>query len=146
VARARITAPVAGLIGKGDLRQFVRAKVDPTQPLFEIVGREQRAVAYVEERDVQRVRAGQEGALVSRSRPGAKVAVRVTRVNPAAEVVRGKNVYQAEVELVGPLEADASEWLRPGMTGTVKLRDGYCPTLVTVLRPIVDEVRMRLWW
>jgi multidrug efflux pump subunit AcrA (membrane-fusion protein) len=146
VARASIKAPVAGLIGKGDLRQFVRAKVDPTQPLFEIVSREQRAVAYVEERDVQRVKAGQEGALVSRSRPGAKVPVKVTRVNPAAEVVRGKNVYQADVEFVGPMDSDAAEWLRPGMTGTIKLDDGYCPTLVTVLRPIVDEVRMRLWW
>jgi hypothetical protein len=88
----------------------------------------------------------QEGALVSRSRPGAKVPVKVTRVNPAAEVVRGKNVYQAEVELLGPLDADSDQWLRPGMTGTIKLDDGFAPTLVTVLRPVVDEIRMRLWW
>ncbi len=150
LSRAQIRSPVTGLVGKGDLRQFVRAKVDPTQPLFEIVSREQRAIAYIEERDVERVHppnpSPQLGYLVSRSRPGAKVPVKLIRVNPAAEVVRGKNVYQAELELVGPLEADASEWLRPGMTGTIKLDDGYCPTLVTVLRPIVDELRMRMWW
>jgi multidrug efflux pump subunit AcrA (membrane-fusion protein) len=146
VSRAQIKAPVAGVVGKGDLRQFVRAKVDPTQPLFELVSREMRAVAYVEERDVRRVHDKQTGSLVSRSRPGAKVPVTVTRINPAAEVVRGKNVYQAEVEFVGPLDADAAQWLRPGMTGTIKLEDGLCPTLVNVLRPLVDEARMRLWW
>jgi multidrug efflux pump subunit AcrA (membrane-fusion protein) len=146
LSRSRIRSPVTGLVGKGDLRQFVRAKVDPTQPLFEVVSRDLRAVAFIEERDVQRVYEKQPGALVSRSQPGAKVPVRVTRINPAAEVVRGKNVYQAEVEFVGPLEAGTSEWLRPGMTGTIKLEDGYSPTLVSVLRPIVDELRMRLWW
>jgi multidrug efflux pump subunit AcrA (membrane-fusion protein) len=146
LARSQIRSPVTGLVGKGDLRQFVRAKVDPTQPLFEVVSREQRAIAFIDERDVQRVHEKQLGALVSRSQPGAKVPVRVTRINPAAEVVRGKNVYQAEVEFVGPLEAGSSEWLRPGMTGTVKLNDGTCPTLVSVLRPIMDELRMRLWW
>ena len=71
---------------------------------------------------------------------------RIEDLRAAAEVVRGKNVYQAEVELVGPLPADAAEWLRPGMTGTIKLEDGTSPTLVTVLRSIVDELRMRLWW
>jgi multidrug efflux pump subunit AcrA (membrane-fusion protein) len=146
LSRSEIRSPVAGVIGKGDLRQFVKAKVDPTQPLFEVVSREQRAIAFVDERDVQRVHKDQVGALVSRSRPGDRVPVKVTRINPAAEVVRGKNVYQAEVELVGPLPADAAEWLRPGMTGTIKLEDGRSPTLVTVLRPIVDELRMRLWW
>jgi multidrug efflux pump subunit AcrA (membrane-fusion protein) len=147
IARAQVRSPVAGVVGKGDLRQFVQAKVDPTQPLFEVVSREQRAVAFIEERDVQRVKPNQPGSLVSRSRPGANVPVKVTRVNPAAEVVRGKNVYQAELEIVGPLDPDAGEWLRPGMTGTVKLEEEHWrPTLVTVLGPIVDEVRMRMWW
>jgi multidrug efflux pump subunit AcrA (membrane-fusion protein) len=146
LARAEIRSPVAGVVGKGELDQFVRARVDPTQPLFEVVSSEQRAVAFVEERDVQRVKAGQAGTLVSRSRPGSKIPVKVVRVNPAAEVVRGKNVYQAEVELVGPLEADSAEWLRPGMTGTIKLNDGWTTTMATLLRPLVDEARMRLWW
>ena len=73
LSRSQIRSPVTGVVGQGDLRQFVRARVDPTQPLFEVVSREQRAVAYVEEADVQRVKAKQEGYLVSRSRPGAKV-------------------------------------------------------------------------
>jgi multidrug resistance efflux pump len=146
LARSEIKAPIAGLIGRGELDSFIRARVDPTQPLFEIVSREQRAVAHVEEKDAQRVHDGMTGHLVIRSQPGKKVPVKVVRVNPAAEVLRGKNVYLAEVEITGTLEDGASAWLRPGMTGTIKLDDGTTTTLTWVLRPVVDEVRMRMWW
>lgn len=142
-ARAEVRSPIDGFIGRGELDSFIRARVDPTQPLFEVISREQRAVAYIGEADAQRVREGMGGNLVIRSRPGEKIPVRVVRVNPAAEVVRGKNVYQAEVELAG---ADMSAWLRPGMTGTVKLDDGLSTTLAVVLRPVVEEVRIRMWW
>jgi hypothetical protein len=145
LARSEIRAPIDGFVGRGELDSFLRARVDPTQPLFEIVSREQRAVAFVEEGDAQRVREGMGGNLVIRSRPGDKVPVRVVRVNPAAEVVRGKNVYQAEVELTGG-SSELSAWLRPGMTGTIKLDDGTSTVLVMILRPVIEEVRMRMWW
>jgi len=144
--RADIRSPIDGLIGRGDLDSFVRARVDPTQPLFEIVSREQRGVAYIEEKDAQRVAEGMTGNLVIRSQPGRKVPVKVVRVNPAAEVVQGKNVYQAEVEIIGTLEENAAAWLRPGMTGTIKIDDGTTTTLTWVLRPVIDELRMRMWW
>lgn len=146
VQRAEIRAPIDGLIGRGDLDSFIRARVEPTQPLFEVVSREQRAMAHVAEKDAQRVEGGMTGHMVIRSQPGKKVPVKVVRVNPAAEVVQGKNVYLAEVELTGALEDGAAAWLRPGMTGTIKLDDGTTTTLTWVLRPVVDEVRMRMWW
>jgi RND family efflux transporter MFP subunit len=142
LARAEIRSPIDGFIGRGELDAFIRARVDPTQPLFEVISSEHRAVAFIDEADAQRVREGMEGNLVIRARPGDKIPVKVVRINPAAEVVRSKNVYQAEVELAG----GGAEWLRPGMTGTIKLNDGYSTTLAIVLRPVVDEVRMRMWW
>ncbi len=144
-ARSVIRSPIDGLVGRGDLDSFIRARVEPTQPLFEVISQEQQATLYIEEADVQRVREGMTGGMVIRSLPGREVEIRVTRVNPAAEVVRGRNVYQAEAELVGVGPDDAA-WLRPGMTGTAKLRDGRTTTLATLLRSVVEEIRMRMWW
>lgn len=141
VSRSQIVSPIDGLVGKGDLDQYVRARVEPTQALFEIVSVKQRAVVFVDERDVQRVHPGQAGRLSVKALPGKRVAIRVVRVNPAADVVRGKNVYAADVELL-----QEAPWLRPGMSATAKLDDGLTTTLAAILRPIADELRMRLWW
>jgi len=141
IARAEIRAPIAGLIGKGDLEQLVNARVDPTQPLMDIVADTHKVVIFVAERDVQRVRAGQTGRLALKSRPGVKIPVRVLRINPAAEVVRGSNVYETEAELL-----EQPGFLRPGLTGSVKLDDGWTTTLTAVLRPVADELRLKLWW
>jgi len=143
-SRAEIVSPITGIVGRGELDQFIGARVDPTQPLFELVSREYIAVVDVEERDIQRVKPGQVGNLVVKSRPGEQVPVRVTRVNPAAEVLHGKNVYQVEVALTGD-PADAA-WLRPSLTGTVKLDDGWSTTMSSLLGPIIDEMRLRMWW
>ncbi|MFA6043822.1 MAG: HlyD family efflux transporter periplasmic adaptor subunit [Phycisphaerales bacterium] len=141
VSRSEILSPIDGLVGKGDLDQFVRARVEPTQALFEIVSPTEKAVVYIDERDVQRVRPGQTGRLSVRALPGKTVGIKVIRVNPSADVVRGKNVYAADVEFT-----QAAPWLRPGMSATAKLDDGLTTTLAAVLRPIADELRMRLWW
>lgn len=139
--RSRVTSPIDGLVGKGDLDQYVRARVDPSQALFEIVSPREKATVYIDERDVQRVYPGQTGRLNVRALPGKTVPIKVIRVNPAADVVRGKNVYAADVELT-----QDAPWLRPGMSATAKLDDGFTTTLAAILRPIADELRMRLWW
>jgi len=144
LARSEIRSPIDGIVGRGELDQFLRARVEPTQPLFEVVTAQREAVAYVDERDVQRVRPGQEGRLVIKARPGERTPVRVSRVNPVAEVVRGRNVYRCDVEFAG--DAPPPDWLRPGMTGTVRLRDGWTTALASGLRPILDEARLRMWW
>jgi hypothetical protein len=69
------------------------------------------------------------------------VPIKVIRLNPAAEVVRGSNVYEAQVEL-----GTQPAWLRPGMTGSARLDDGWTTTLSKLLRPLADELRLRLWW
>lgn len=141
VARAKLSSPIDGLVGRGDLEPFLRARVEPGQALLEIVSPEQRAVVFVPERDVQRVRAGQKGRLLVRGRPGSPIPIEVVRVNPVAEVVNGKNVFEAEVKIMGP-----SAGLSPGMSAAAKLDDGLTTTLVAILRPIADELRLRLWW
>lgn len=139
--RAAIRAPMDALVGRGDLEPFLRAHVTPQQTLMELVTPEQRAVVYVGERDVQRVKAGQTGRILVRGRAEGAIPVRVVRVNPAASVVRGKNVFEAEVELVKPTAG-----LGPGMSGVAKLNDGFTTTLAALLRPMADELRLRMWW
>lgn len=143
VSRSQILSPIDGLVGKGDLDQYLGARVEPTQALFEIVSPTERATVYIDERDVQRVHAGQTGRLSVKAQPGKTVQIRVVRINPAADVVHGKNIYAAEVEIVNQ---DKAPWLRPGMSATAKLDDGLTTTLAAILRPIADELRMRLWW
>lgn len=143
IARAEIRAPVAGLVGKGELDQAIGARVEPSQALFEIVGTRHEAVVSAGERAIRRVRDGQQGKLVVRARPGVEIPVRVTRINPSAEVLRGANVYTVVVEVI---EEPDPNFLRPGLTGTVKLDDGFTTPLADFLDPIIDEARLRLWW
>ncbi|MCB9846319.1 MAG: HlyD family efflux transporter periplasmic adaptor subunit [Phycisphaeraceae bacterium] len=143
LSRAEIRSPIQGIVSRGDLEDFVGARVEPTQPLFEIVGPTRVIVVQVDERDIGDVEVGGEGWLVSKALPDQRVPVRVTRLNPVAEAVRGANVYLVEAEVT---QDDGAAWLRPGMTGTVRLKAGSTTVLRTVLGPIADEIRLRLWW
>jgi RND family efflux transporter MFP subunit len=146
LARAVIASPVDGVVGRGDLEQFIRARVEPNQPLFEIITDRNVTVAYVDERDIQRVSVGQKGRFVSKALPGEALDVNVARITPVAEPHEGANAYQVELTLGEHGDASTLGSLRPGMTGTVKLDDGWTTPLVSFARPLVDEARLRLWW
>lgn len=145
LSRAEIRSPIAGTISRGDLEDFVGARIDPTQPLFEIVTGDRVVVLEVEETDIGRVEVGQRGALSSRARPEDRVPIEVLRINPVAEAVRGANVYLVEASIV-PGASGVPEWLRPGETGVAKLEAGSTTTLSALMGPIADELRLRLWW
>jgi len=147
----RILSPIDGVVSRGDLDPFLGAKVEPTQPLLEVAARERLVIVKITERDASRAAlafaaGGMEGSLVTKALPDRKVPVKLRQINPSAEVVDGANVYLGEAELSGADAAAESEWLRPGMTGTVKLRDGWTTGLSLIVRPIADEMRMRFWW
>lgn len=147
----QIVSPIDGVVSRGDLDPFIGAKVEPSQPLLEVAARERLVVVKITERDASRVArafagVGMEGALVTKALPDRKVPVKVVQLNPSAEVVDGANVYLGEAALTGDSAAAESEWLRPGMTGTVKLRDGWTTGLSLIVRPIADELRLRFWW
>lgn len=142
LARAEIHAPISGRVGRGEAELLIGAYVTPADPLFEIVGNEQSvAMLNVDERDIGRVRVGQEGWITLAGEPGKRLPIRVSRIRPVAEAVDGGNVYKVEAELT-----DSELRIPPGMTGTARLRDGRTTVLGWLMRPLIDRLRMELWW
>lgn len=139
--RAEIRAPMDGVVSRGELDEFLGARVEPTTALFEIITTERLALLEVDERDIRRVRPEQAGHLVVNALPGKRVPVRVERINPSAEAVQGGNVFFVEAAIDGEGPA-----LAPGTRGRVKLRDGWTTGLAALCRPVIDEIRLRLWW
>ena len=145
IARAQVRSPIAGTVSRGDLEDFVGATVDSTQALFEIVTDDLIVLIEVDERDIGRVEAGQRGWLVSKALPDERVAVEVVRINPVARPVEGANVYLVEARVRSD-DGSRPAWLRPGMTGTVRLDAGTTTPMRAFLAPLVDELRFNLWW
>lgn len=163
IARSVLRSPVDGVVGRGDLEQFVRARIEPSQPLFEIITSRNLTVAYVDERDVNRVVVGQTGWFASKALPGEKLPVKVERITPVAEPYEGTNAYVVELSLDEVAVAQSSatsdqlsvkkaeinsalESMKPGMRGVVKLEQGWTTVLAKFARPLIDEARLRLWW
>lgn len=140
--RASIVSPIDGHVARGDLESFIGASVDPTRPLMEIIDDQVIAVVHVDERDASRVLVDSQGAISVKARPGQRVPIVISRVNPVAQVVDGENVYLVEAIILEPVS-----WLAPGMTGSAKIRaKGWTTGLARIFRPIVDEVRLNMWW
>jgi len=140
IALAQLRSPIAGTVSRGDLEKLVGAPVDASKALFEIVGSEVRVVIEIDERSAGRVEVGQQGWVSSRARPGQTLPITVARVNPVAQPREGANVFLIEATFDTP-----SEWLRPGMTGTARLRNGWSTPLWELSRPLVDAFRMWSW-
>lgn len=140
VALSELRSPIEGVISRGDLEKLVGAPVDASKALFEVVGPGVRVMIDIDERDAGRVRVGQKGWVSSRARPGQELAITVDRVNPVAQPREGANVFVIEATL-----DDVPDWVRPGMTGSARLSDGWSTPLWELSRPLVDAFRMWAW-
>jgi hypothetical protein len=83
---------------------------------------------------------GQEGGLATASYPDRRLAFRVERINPVAEVASGRNVFKVRVRLASP-----PGWMRPGMEGVAKIDVGPRRYAWIWTRRLVNWIRMKLW-
>jgi multidrug resistance efflux pump len=85
LARARLVAPIDGLVVTGDWVQQVGAPAESGKELFEIASEGYRVVLHVPERDIARVRTGQRGVVGGAGRPqdGGEIARSRIRAEPS---------------------------------------------------------------
>lgn len=166
LTRSSITAPIAGVVVKGDLKERVGGPVEQGEPLFEIAPlSEMRAVLSVPEEAVVDLlprleRMAQEaggpllapskslsGELAAAASPGQRLDFEVQSVDPIAEVAGEKNVFKMKVRLdpADPQFADARRWLRPGMEGLAKIELDERSYAWMWTKDLVNWVRMKLW-
>lgn len=139
--RTRIRAPFDGYVVEGDLSQQVGGSIERGQTLFRIAPLEgYRVVLEVDERDIDEIVPGQEGALRLQAFPEAAVPYRVTRLTPLAQQGEGRNFFRVEAELTaepGPV--------RPGMEGVSRTDIGERRLAWVMFHDLVDWSRLAVW-
>jgi len=142
IQRARLVAPISGIVLEGDLHDQVGAPVETGEVLFQVAPLAQlRADLQIPESRIPDVEAGQFGRLAAASHPTEAMRFQVEQIHPVAEVVEGRNVFKARVRLL-----ETERWLRPGMEGVAKVHVGERPYGYIWSRELVNWIRMRLWW
>lgn len=139
--RARLTAPLDGIVVSGDLSQIIGTPVQLGQTLFEVVPTKgYRVVMKVDDRDIARVEVGQPGELVLSSLPDRALPFTVSSVTSVASQEDGRNVFRVEASVQGPAAR-----LRPGMEGIGKTVVGERSLLWIWTHGFVDWLRLALW-
>ncbi|MEO1237309.1 MAG: HlyD family efflux transporter periplasmic adaptor subunit, partial [Planctomycetota bacterium] len=141
IAQASLTSGLGGAVVRGDLKRELGRAVTEGETLFEVAPTESlRAELFVPEERAGDLFVGMEGELATTTYPDQRVRFVVERIEPAARVHEGRNVFVAEVAL-----AVRPAWLRPGMTGAARLEAGEDRYVVLWTRDAVNWVRMKLW-
>jgi hypothetical protein len=141
LARARILAPIAGVLVSGDLSQAIGAPVETGKVLFEVAPLDDyRVILRADERDIGWLGPGQRGTLLLHGMTGSTLPFTVSRVTSVAEADEGRNSFRVEASLAG-----VPPHLRPGMEGVGKVEIAERSLAWVWTRSLVDWLRMQLW-
>jgi len=139
--RARVLAPMAGLVVSGDWVQQVGTPVETGKQLFELAaGDGFRVVLQVADRDIARVHSGQAGVLRLAGQPQSAYPFTLRRVTATASVQDSLNGFRVEADWQGDMPR-----LSPGMQGVAKVVVGRSNLLTVWTRPSIDWLRLKLW-
>ena len=141
LARAKVVAPYDGVVVTGDLSQQIGTPVEAGKKLFEVAPlHSYRIILEVDERDIGRVRTGQEGELLMSGLTGHPMRFTVARIMPVATAQGGKNFYRVEARL-----EHESPLLLPGMEGVGKIEIGQRKLGWVLMHSLFDWLRLTLW-
>ena len=141
LARARISAPFAGIVVEGDLTQSLGAPLERGKALMQLAPLDRyRVMLQIDERDIGHVKVGQVGLLSLSALPWDALPIRAVRITPMARPVEGRNVFEVETDVT----ADA-ERIRPGLEGVGKLAVGTASRGWVWFHGIADWLRLGLW-
>ena len=140
LARARIEAPIDGILIGEDLKNAEGAQVSLGQPLYEVAPLEQlRAELEVAGDQVGQLSVGQPVQLWVDQSDAPSIKGQVTRIAPRAEVREGRNVILCEVLL-----DNSDRQYRPGMQGKAAIEAGYRSVGWLVFHRLWDKTRVYL--
>ena len=143
LARARVTAPMDGVVVSGDLSQMLGSPTERGKTLFELAPLDQfRLALQVEEQDIGWVHPGQTGTLALASTPGTRLPFTITHRTPVATTDDSRNVFRIEASLDTPT---LQRGLRPGMEGIAKVEIGQARLLWVWTHPMLDAIRLFAW-
>ena len=141
LSRTQLSAPISGVIVKGDLSQSLGSPVEQGEVLFEIAPLDEyRIILHVDERDIIEVAEGQQGQLALTAMAGETLPFSVSRITPVSSQEQGSNTFRVEAKLQEP-----SQQLRPGMEGTGKISIGQRRLIWIWTHSLVDWLRLALW-
>lgn len=147
IERARITAPIDGIVVTGDLEKQLGAPLSTGDKMFEVAPLTSlRAILAVPEDQIADVDLTLTGELASAAHPGDYLKFDIERINPVAEVDGQSNVFRVRARLTDPDVIETHAWLRPGMEGLAKIDVGPRSYAYIWSRDLINWVRMKLWW
>jgi multidrug resistance efflux pump len=141
--RVRITAPIDGVIIKGDLSRAVGSPVQRGQVLYEIAPlNEFKLILQVQEKSIRFIKVGQRGLLRLSAMPHDSIAFNVTAVASVYSEHQQNIVYRVEAEMSQKSAHD----LRPGMSGYAKIQAENKPYVWLIGHGMWDWLTLKLWW
>jgi len=141
LARARISAPFAGIVVSGDLDQSLGSTVHRGQVLFELAPLDAyRVVLEIDEGEITALKLGQKGELVLSSIAGEVFPFVVKSITPVTSSREGRSYFRVEAAL-----SRVSERLRPGMEGVGKVEIGERKLVWIWTHKLVDWLRLTAW-
>ena len=139
--RSQVRAPFDAVVVHGDLSQRLGAPLEQGAELITLApaGRF-RVIVEVDEADIAKVSANQEGTLALSALPWDSLPLRVARITPMATTLEGRNVFEVEAELT-----QSPPSLRPGLAGHARIHVGQRPLLIGWVMRAADRLRLA-WW
>jgi multidrug resistance efflux pump len=142
LSRTQVTAPVDGMIVKGDLTQSLGAPVERGDVLFEVAPLDDyRVMLAVDEREVGQLVTGLAGQLALAGLPNDRMPMVVQRITPISNVADGRNFFAVQAKLL----SDQTQVLRPGMQGVGKIYIGRRRLVWIWTHDMQDWLRLWSW-
>lgn len=136
-----IRSSIAGLVIQGDLERAEGAPLQQGDRLFEIAPIDElRIEIEIEEGQIARIREGMPVKLKFQAHPDETFEAEILTIPPRSEIRANANVFVCEARL-----SNEDGLLRPGMKGKAKVVGNREIFIVSLMRPLVNAVRLKLW-
>jgi multidrug resistance efflux pump len=142
--RATLKAPFDGVIIEGDKEDLLGVPIAKGDTIFKLAKLTGMYLKIsIDEKDINAISENQTGEAVLLGKPDIKLPIHIDKIIPLAEVdSAGLNGFNVKV-----LFEDApQEWIRPGMSGVVKVDAGKRNILWILTHKTVDFLRLYFWW